>query len=187
MEIEKGTKKFIVKTLKAQRAASEKARLEYEKSGDPEIVIKFVSSDFSGETLKEPWVVNVLATWQREKQKDLLAKLFLPKGHPKTPYSKKLENLIFVDRIDRYKAEHGSLSAAIITEMQRLAGGELSEIDEKAFQKIKNQYERYKKTPTICRVIEWPDYYEIILYACKVALGEQPLARVTARITIPKK
>jgi hypothetical protein len=181
------TEKHIEKTLKAQRAASEKKRLEYEKSGDPKIVIKYILSDFSGETLKEPWVVNVLATWKRDNRKDLLTLLFFPKGRPETPYQKLLENLIFVDRIERYKAEQGSLSAAIITEMQRLAGSDLSEIDEKAFQKLKSRYENQKKIPTLERVIERPNHYEIILYASKTTLGERPIGRMTTRITFPKK
>lgn len=181
------TEKYIEKTLKAQRAASDKARLEFEKTGDPEIVIKFILGDFSGETQKEPWVVNVLAEWHREKRKELQAKLIYPKGHPETPYSKKLANLIFVDRIDRYKAEQGSLSAAIITEMERRAGGELAEVDEKIFKKLSGDYQRYKKIPTICRVIEGPDYYQIILYASKFTLGERPLARVTMNYKFPKK
>ncbi len=184
------TEKHIEKTLQEQRAASEKRRLEYEKSGDPEIVIKYILSDFSSETLKEAWVVDVLATWRREDRKDLLDRIWHPKGRPETPYSKKLENLIFVDRIERYKAEQGSLRAAIITEMQRLerlAGGEQSEFDERAFQKLKSRYENQKKIPTLERVIERPDHYEIILYASKTTLGERAIGRMTTRITIPKK
>ncbi|MFH1672937.1 MAG: hypothetical protein ABIF87_05880 [Pseudomonadota bacterium] len=189
------TEKHIEKTLKAQRAASEKKRLVYEKSGDPEIVIKYILSDFSSETLKEAWVVDVLATWRREDRKDLLDRIWHPKGRPETPYSEKLENLIFVDRIDSYKAEfisinktkRGSLRAAIITEMQRLAGGELPEVDERAFQKLKSRYENQKKIPTLERVIERPDHYEIILYASKVTLGERPIARGTMKHKFPKK
>lgn len=189
MEIDKNTKDFIDRTLKEQKDASDKARLEYEKTNDPKIIIKFIREDFSGETLKEPWIVNILAEWHREKRKDLLSKLFFPKGHPETPYQKKLQNLLFVDRINRYKDEQGgSLQTAIITEMERLAGGTLSKVDEKVYQKLKNDYERYKKIPTICRVIDGPEHYEIILYASKITLGlKQNVARATARYKFPKK
>lgn len=175
------TEKHIEKTLQEQRAASEKARLSFETTGDPKAVIKYIKSDFSFETLKEPWVVDILAHWMRENRRDLLGKLSFPRGQPKTPYSKKLENLIFVDRIDRYIAEQGSLRAAIITEMQT------PEVDERIFQKMKSRYENYKKIPTLCRVIEGPDYYEIILYASKVTFGERPIARATVKIRQPKK
>lgn len=182
------TEEHFEKTLQEQRAASEKTRLEYEKSKDPKIVIRYVISDFTGETLKEPWVANVLATWKRENRKDLLGKLFFPKGHPETPYPKLLENLIFVDRIDRYKAEEGTLTAAIIKEAQRIGLGELTGADfDRAFQKLKSQYERYKKIPTICRVIEGPDYYDLFLYGSKVAIGERSIARATVKIRHPKK
>ena len=180
---------FAEKTLKTQRSASKKKRRQYEKTGDHEIVIKYILDDYSRETMKEPWVVDVLATWQRENRKDLFHKLAHPQGQPRTPYSKKLENLIFVDRIDRYKAEQGNnLTAAIITEMQRLGFDNLTgEKRERKFNEIKNDYERYKKIPTLCRVVEGPDYYELILYSSKITQGGHPLARGTLKYHFPKK
>jgi len=178
------TKKDIEKILHEQRTTSEKTRLEFEKSGDPKIIIDYVKRDFTGETIKEPWVAEVLASWKRDKNNDLISKMFFPKGRAETPYSELLENLIFVDRIDQYRAEQGTLKSAILTEMRRVADGE---VDFQEFDRLKSQYERFKKIPTICRAIEGPGHYEMILYATKITLGEQPIGRATMKYKFPKK
>jgi hypothetical protein len=177
---------FIKQTLKNQLALSEKTRLRFEESGMPKVVFDYIKKDFTGERLREPWIMNVIANWKRNDRGDLISKLFAPPGRAETAYPKLLENLIFVDRIERYRTEQGSLKAAIYTEMERIAGAKLSEIDERLFEELKNCYERFRKIPTICRVIENHDSYELYIYGCRISIGENSFARCTMKYQMPK-
>jgi hypothetical protein len=182
MKIEKRTQKFIERTLKKQKMASEKARVEFEKSSDPEIVIRFIKKSQSGAAIQEPWVCEAIQKWIRNDQHDLLKSAFLPRrGERDETRTRAKERMMFAERIDRNRRAGISLKEALASEAKRNGTGSEGELAA-----LKNKYYRAKRIRTEITIKETAESFIIAAFPAKVTLGGLPMFGEW-KITLPKK
>lgn len=182
MEIEKGTKKFIVKTLKAQQTASEKARLAYEKSGDPEIVIGFIKRSPSAAPLSEPWVIEAMQKWMKNDRYDLMKSLALRRGERSDARARAKEGMMFFERIEKQRRAGKSLKEACIAEAEKTGSG----ISEKELTTIKNKYQSAKRIKTEITIQETAESFAITAFPAKITVGDFAMFGEW-KYTFPKK
>jgi hypothetical protein len=177
------TEKYIEKTLKIQKAASEKARLAYEKTGDPEMVIEYIKKSKSGAALHEPWINAAIQRFIRNDRSDLLKKAFLPRrGENKEARHRELEDMMFFERIEKQRRAGKSLKEAWITESERTGGG----ISEEELRSIKNKYYRAKRIKTEITIQETADSFAMTAFPAKITQGDLVMFGEW-KITFPKK
>jgi len=182
MEIEKGTKKFIDKTLKAQRTASEKARLAYEKSGDPEIVIGFIKRSPAAAPLKEPWVIEAMQKWIKNDRYDLMKSLALRRGERSDARARAKEGMMFFERIEKQRRAGKSLKEACIIESERIGGG----VSDGELKTIERKYQRAKRIKTEITIQETAESFAITAFPAKITYGDFS-AFGEWKYTFPKK
>ncbi|MBM4337989.1 MAG: hypothetical protein FJ110_00435 [Deltaproteobacteria bacterium] len=162
--------KHIEKTLRQQRVASEKARLAYEESGDPQIVIGFIKRSPSGAAIKETWVSEAIQNWKRDDREDLFKQAFEPRrGERSKPNTRALENMMFENRIDNHRKAGKTLEGACIAEAQRTGGGNLT--GDKLFKKLtalKNKYHRARRIEPEITIEETPESYIESAFPAKI-------------------
>lgn len=174
---------FIKKTLKTQRNASDKARLAYEKTGDPEIVIKFIKRSKAGSALQETWINTAIQGFIRNDRSDLLKKAFLPRrGENKETRRRELEGMMFFERIEKQRRAGKSLKEACITESERTGGG----ISEKELTALTNKYQVAKKIKTEITIQETAESFVMTAFPAKIKLDDLAVFG-TWTITFPKK
>jgi hypothetical protein len=179
---------YIEKTLQEQRAASENARLEYEKSGDPQIIIKFIKESKTGAAIQEPWINAKIQEWKRTDRTDLLKAAFQTgRGENKEPGKRAIEKMMFVNRIDKSVRAGQTLTEAFITEAERTGGGNLTgkklEIKLTA---LKNKFFRAKRIKTEITIQETPEAFTMTAFPAKVTIGDSA-AFGTWKFNFPKK
>jgi len=173
IKMEKGTKRFIEKTLKAQRGASEKARLEYEKSGDPEIVIGFIKRSPSAAPLNEPWVIEAMQKWIKNDRYDLVKSLCPRRGERSDPRTRAIEGMMFVEKIDKHRRAGKPLKKAFISEAERTGGGNLTGDDlERELTALKNKYHRAKRIKTEITVQKTAESSSMTAFPAKITVGD---------------
>jgi len=99
----KNIQNHIEKSLTAQREASERARVAYTNTHDPNILIDFIrSSHFA---LHEKWVASEIDQW-RINDLDLLLKALKPwRGERKEKHFQAMENLEIVIMVEEYSQQ----------------------------------------------------------------------------------
>ena len=180
--------KFIESTLKRQTRASEKARLEYEATNDPQVVISFIKSSPAAAGLNEPWVRKTIQEWIWNDQYDFLKHAFLPRrGESDKKNRQKLENMMFRQRIDNYRQTGQTLNGAFICELQRNGGGDLTGDDlDKELIRLKNKYNRARRITTELSIQETADSIILTGFPAKVACNGTFIFG-NFRLTFPKK
>ena len=162
------TEKHIEKTLQEQRAASEKKRLEYEKSGDPEIVIGFIKRSPAAAPLKEPWVIEAMQEWIKNDRYDLMKSLALRRGERSDARARAKEGMMFFERIEKQRRAGKSLKEACITEAERTGGG----IAEKELTALKNKYQAAKRIKTEITIEETAESFAMTAFPAKITVGD---------------
>jgi len=120
--------KYIEKTLKAQRALSDKARLDYEKTGNTEIVIRYIKKSMSGAVILEPWINETIQQWIRNDRHDLLKAAFhRRRGERSDTRTRAIEAMIFFERIEKHRRAGKSLREALSNESIRTGDHVFSE------------------------------------------------------------
>jgi len=182
------TEKYIEKTLKAQRAASKKARLEYERSGDPQAVINFIKRSPSAAALYETWVNEVIQKWIRNDRHDLLKSAFLPRrGERSEARSRAIKGMMFVERIEKQRRAGKSLKEACIAEAERTGGGNLTGDDlERKRTALKGKYHRAKRIKTEITIQETAESFAMTAFPAKITQGDSAMFGEW-KITFPKK
>jgi hypothetical protein len=172
------SEKYIEKTLKKQRAASENARIAFETSGDPQVVINFIKKSPSGAPLNETWVNAAIQQWIRTDRHDLLKSAFLPgRGERIKARSRAIEDLMFVNRIDKCRRTMKSLNEALIFEAQRTGDGNLTDdkLDGK-LRALKNKYHQAKRRiKTEIAIQETPESFTMTAFPTKITFGDSAL------------
>ncbi|OPZ66670.1 MAG: hypothetical protein BWY84_00053 [Candidatus Aerophobetes bacterium ADurb.Bin490] len=180
--------KYIEKTIKVQKAASDKARLEYERTGNPEIVIAYIKNSQSGMVIQESWINQIIQKWICADRHDLLKSAFLPKrGENKDLRQRKKENMMFAERIDKNRRAGQTLNQAFITEIQRIGGGNLTGAAlDKKFTAFKNKYHRAKRIKTEITIQETDKEFIMTAFPAKATQGDFAMFG-TWKATFPKK
>ena len=172
------SEKYIDKTLKEQRAASEKARIAFETSGDPKVVIDYIKRSPSGAPLSEPWVIAAIQQWIRTDRHDLKKSAFLPgRGERSEARSRLLEDMMFVNRIEKYRRTMKSLNEVLIFEAQRTGDGNLTDdkLDGK-LRALKNKYYQAKRLiKTEITIQETPESFTMTAFPTKITFGDSAL------------
>jgi len=165
--------KHIEKTLRQQRAASEKARLAYEESGDPKTVIEYIKASPSGAAIKERWILEALQSWKQNDRDDLFKQAFeTRRGENSKPNKRALENMMFANRIDKHRKAGKTLEEACIAEAERTGGGNLT--GDKLFRKLtalKNKYHRARRVGPEITIEETPDAYIETAFPAKIEVS----------------
>lgn len=179
---------YFGKTLQEQRAASEKARLEYEKSGNPQIIIGFIKKLKTGAAIQEPWVTAKIQEWMREDRHDLLKSAFLPgRGENSESCRRAIEGMLFVDRIDKSVRAGQTLTESFISEAQRTGDGNLTGKKlEKKLTALKNIYHRAKRIKTEITIQETAETFIATAFPAKITIGDSAVFG-TWKIKYPKK
>lgn len=161
------TEKYIEKTLQEQRAASEKKRLEYEKSGDPEIVIGFIKRSPSAAPLKEPWVIEAIQGWIKKDRYGLIKSLALRRGERSDTRARAIEGMMFFERIEKQRRAGKSLKEACIIESERIGGG----VSDDELKTIERKYQRAKRIKTEIIIQETAESFSITAFPAKITQG----------------
>lgn len=180
--------KYIEKTLKAQRAASDTARFEFEETGNPKIVIEYIKKSKSGAALQETWINEAIQKFIRTDRSDLLKAAFLPRrGENKEARRRAIESMIFAERIDKSRRAGQSLNTAFITELQKTGDGNLEgDALNKKLTAIRNKYNRAKRIKPEITIQETVESFAITAFPGKITQGD--LAGFGDwKITFPKK
>lgn len=160
------TEKYIEKTLKEQKAVSDKKRLEYEKTGNPEIVISYIKNSKSGAVLQEAWINKAIQGFIRTDQTDILKKAFLPhRGENKESRKRDIKNMIFAERIDKRRRAGQSLKESLLNEIGNMNNGSM--LEDKLIS-LKNQYSRAKKIKTEVTIQETAKFFTISAFPAKI-------------------
>lgn len=176
------TEKHIEKTLQEQRAASEKKRLQYEKSGDPEIVIGFIKRSPSAAPLKEPWVIEAMQGWIKNDRYDLMKSLALRRGERSDARARAKEGMMFFERIEKQRRAGKSLKEACIVESERIGGG----VSDGELKTIERKYQRAKRIKTEITIDETAESFAITAFPAKITVGDFAMFGEW-KYTFPKK
>lgn len=144
--------KFLDAVFRKQKAASEKARLAFEETGDPEIVIQFLKKSKTAAAIQEPWIINAIQGFIQADRTDILKKAFLTRpGNEKKPRLNAMEKLLFAHGIEKRRKAGQTLSAALLTELEETGHGTLTGAElQREWTKLKNRYQAAKRiTPEI--------------------------------------
>ena len=134
---------YLERIMQEQRAASDKARIAYEQSGDPQVVIGYIKHSLSGAAIKEPWVILTIQNWICSDRGDLLKQAFLTRrGERRKPRKHALDSMMFVTRIDKLRKAGKALNEALICELERTGGGDLEG------DKLSRELRKLKKSQT---------------------------------------
>jgi len=160
---------YLERIMQEQRAASDKARIAYEQSGDPQVVIGYIKHSLSGAAIKEPWVILTIQNWICSDRGDLLKQAFLTRrGERRKPRKHALDSMMFVTRIDKLRKAGKALNEALICELERTGGGDL-EGDKlsRELRKLKNRYYRARRIKPEITVQETAEAYVMTAFPAK--------------------
>jgi hypothetical protein len=162
----KATKLFLDEILQQQRKDGESARIAYQETGDPQIIIKYIKKSKTAAEITESWVLNAIQSWMRNDRHDLLKQAFLPRrGERKNSHQHAIEDMIFAHRIDQHRKKGQTLNEAYILEMQRSGKGALSgKALDKEILSLKNKYRRAKRINMERWVNETPEAYVLVTF-----------------------
>jgi hypothetical protein len=151
--------------LKAQTARSDKARNDYQETGDPTPVIDYFKQSGSGVPLSEPWLIKILQDWIKHDRHDLIKRLMLPgRGERANTRQYRTDMMIFAERIEKRRRVGKSLKEALLEELELF---KIPYCDEE-LTKLKNKYQLAKKVQPKITIAETPETITISAFPSKV-------------------